>query len=452
MVNGLLFGMEYIQLMLADIIKKDKSMDYGKIYFQTIRAQIFEIGEYHNDFRIGRWNYISQDGKIGGGSYNKEGWKLGKWIELDEGFNDDKKVTYHGEYNINGMKVGRWDIMYCKYNEKEYKQIGGGSYDQEGNQKKIGKWVELDEEFCCDSEYVKQITYNGQYNMNGMKVGRWDIMYCRKWEMKYTYIGGGSYDLEGNQKKIGKWVELDEEFCCDSDFVKKIIYNGQYNMNGMKVGRWDTMYCENEEYQQSGGGSYDLEGNQQKIGKWVELDEEFNYWKQVTYIGEYNMNNMKVGRWDTMHCENEEYQQILFKYSGGGSYDQEGNQKKIGKWVELFEGFFCYAKVIYNGEYNMDGMKVGKWDIMYCKREEQEYKQIIFKYLYSGGGSYDQEGNQKKIGKWIELNERFYYSSESHFNQIIYIGEYNNNGQKAGIWVEIDIYFNNKIGEKRYDD
>ncbi|CAD8129677.1 unnamed protein product [Paramecium sonneborni] len=169
--------------------KEDLKQGLWKDLFKNYqsKAQIFEIGEYLNDFRIGRWNCICQYRKIGGGIYNKEGWKQGKWIEPDERIYDIKKVSYNGEYNMNNMKVGRWDIMYCKYDEKEYKQIifkstnvysAGGSYDQEGNQRKVGKWVELDAGFYCFQYNSKQVTYNGEYNMNNMKVGRWDIMYC----------------------------------------------------------------------------------------------------------------------------------------------------------------------------------------------------------------------------------------------------------------------------------
>ncbi|CAD8128885.1 unnamed protein product [Paramecium sonneborni] len=61
-------------------------------------------------------------------------------------------------------------------------------------------------------------------------------------------------------------------------------------------------------------------------------------------------------------------------YSGGGSYDQEGNQIKIGKWIELVEGFYCEKQVYYKGEYNMNGMKVGRWDIMFCKYRETKYQ------------------------------------------------------------------------------
>ncbi|CAD8129056.1 unnamed protein product [Paramecium sonneborni] len=148
------------------------------------QAQIFEFGEYSHGQRIGRWNYIKKDKKIGGGNYNKNGQKQGKWIELDEGFYKRKQVAYKGEYNMNGMKVGNWDIMYKNDFWKGYQQIGGGSYDLEGNQKKIGKWTELDEGF--DSQ--KQFTYNGEYNKNGMKVGKWDIISINYGEYEYMQI------------------------------------------------------------------------------------------------------------------------------------------------------------------------------------------------------------------------------------------------------------------------
>ncbi|CAD8128970.1 unnamed protein product [Paramecium sonneborni] len=227
------------------------------------QVQIFETGEYYNGLRIGKWNYIYYCQIdliiklfVGGGLYNDNGEKQGKWIELDEGFYDDKKITYCGEYNKNGKKVGIWDIMYSQRIEKvsykhilknykgKYKQIycGGGSYDQEGNQIKNGKWVELDEKFS----YSSQITYYGQYDIYGRKTGKWDIMYCGLDQMKYSQIGGGSYDQKGNQKKIGQWVELIQEF----DYWKQITYYGEYNINGMKVGRWNTMYCKYDKKEQ----------------------------------------------------------------------------------------------------------------------------------------------------------------------------------------------------------
>ncbi|CAD8107887.1 unnamed protein product [Paramecium sonneborni] len=275
-------------------------------------AKAIQIGQYQDNKRQGTWRYTYRDQEMGGGEYNIQGLKFGKWIELWEQFYDLALVKEIGLYNENGRKIGKWDIMYCKDAENGYKQMqillkpnkyrGGGSYDQDGNQKKIGKWVELVDGFS----WGKQITQNGQYNMQGMKIGRWDIMYCNDRWKNYKQIGGGLYDLDGNLQKIGVWVELDEGFRWD----KQVTYSGEYNMQGMKIGRWDSKQCppfrENEYkqmqillkyYKYSGGGSYDQDGNQKKIGKWVELIEGFKWDKQVTYIGEYNMQGMKIGNW-----------------------------------------------------------------------------------------------------------------------------------------------------------
>ncbi|CAD8129054.1 unnamed protein product [Paramecium sonneborni] len=219
---------------------------------------------------------------------------------------------------MNGMKIGRWDIMYKNDFEKGYQQIGGGSYDLEGNQKKIGKWTELDGGFDCQ----QQFTYNGEYNKNGMKVGKWDIISINYGEyeqiIQNKFSGGGQYDQEGNQQKIGKWTELDK---------KQFIHNGEYNMNGMKVGRWDIKSLIYGEYKQIGGGSYDQEGNQKKIGKWTELDEEFRNMKQITYNGEYNMNEMKIGR-----CHSKwliQFERLKSRYLDRNDWQQKNERKEI---------------------------------------------------------------------------------------------------------------------------
>ncbi|CAD8129516.1 unnamed protein product [Paramecium sonneborni] len=221
------------------------------------QSQILETGEYYYDFRIGKWNIIFQNVKIGGGI------KQGKWVELDEGFYLCNRLL---------LKIGLWDIMYdgdgkrSKQLQKIYKNkknvfSGGGSYDQEGNQQKIGKWVEIDDGYYKENLVI----YNGLYNIKGKKIGLWCTMQCFNGEKEYKQIGGGQYDQEGNQKKIGRWVKLDEGF----SFSKYVIHNGEYNINGMKVGKWDILHCNDgeEEYKQiisikSGGGLYDYEGTQ----------------------------------------------------------------------------------------------------------------------------------------------------------------------------------------------
>ncbi|CAD8117458.1 unnamed protein product [Paramecium sonneborni] len=280
----------------------------------------------------------------------------------------EDQITYFGEYNKKGRKVGKWSI---RWNEKgQNKQIGGGSFDEQGI--KIGRWMELCEGFNSE----KQVTYNGEYNQKGMKVGRWDINYCEEGKQEYKLIGGGSYGEGVNQIKIGKWVELDEGFG-DGIGQNKITYNGEYNMKGMKVGRWDISYDKNDGngQKQIGGGSYGEGDGQIKIGKWVELWENFGFLSQITYSGEYNKKGMKVGRWDINYCDwgMDQYKQI-----GGGSYAEGDGQIKIGKWIELDQGFERDKKVTFNGEYNMKGVKIGIWVEMDIgenkKRGEKKYK------------------------------------------------------------------------------
>ncbi|CAD8101910.1 unnamed protein product [Paramecium sonneborni] len=374
--------------------KQGKWIELGEGFYAN--GIVNQFGEYNmNGMKVGRWDimycgwYRGKKDKYmqilfvykniqymysGGGSYDQEGRKIGKWVELFEGFNDIAQVTYNGEYNMNGMKVGRWDIMYCESDWEGYEQMqiqviqknikymysGGGSYDQEGNQQKIGKWVELDKEFYFNGEDSKQVTYNGEYNMNGMKVGRWDIMYCDRYRWKkYEQIGGGSYDQEG--KKIGKWVELAERFCCAKYSESQVVYNGEYNSNGMKVGRWDMMNLQHI-HPLIGCINFDENGN--------EIYRSQNV--TINFIGSFK-NCRKVGRWDYIYRS---YGATEYKTIGGGSYDEEGNQNKIGKWVELGERFSCHNEVTYNGEYNMKGQKVGIWVEMNIKENIKRGEKI----------------------------------------------------------------------------
>ncbi|CAK67650.1 unnamed protein product (macronuclear) [Paramecium tetraurelia] len=141
------------------------------------KAQVFESGEYFHNKRQGRWNFTQQNKNInqtiGGGSYNEQAKKNGKWTELHEGVYDDLQVTWDGEYK-NGQKVGSWNIM--NDNLKMLMIInniysGGGSFG-DGDGFKQGSWVELWNGFTCFS----WVTENGEYQ-NGKKVGRWDMWY-----------------------------------------------------------------------------------------------------------------------------------------------------------------------------------------------------------------------------------------------------------------------------------
>ncbi|CAD8042897.1 unnamed protein product [Paramecium primaurelia] len=325
------------------------------------QAQVYEIGEYFNDQKRGRWNFIYENKKIGFGSYKEQGLKEGKWKELSDKFWEGSQVTYDGEYQ-NGKKVGKWDIQY--QNTHDNKQIGGGFYHQGPNEIKIGTWIEISNGFWRD----QQITNKGLYKY-GKKVGLWDIWYQINFGIKkYFKIGDGSYDEEGDEIKNGKWIELSDGF---RDY-SQIIHKGNYK-NGKKIGRWNIFFRKqfDDEYKLIGGGQYDTEGNGIKSGEWVEQIENFKWDSQVTYQGNYK-NGKKIGRWNILFRKQNEDQS---KQIGGGSYDEIGDEFKQGNWVEISDNFNFFFQVTSSGEYNKS-QKIGNWVVMdlYNNKESGEMK------------------------------------------------------------------------------
>ncbi|CAD8173458.1 unnamed protein product [Paramecium octaurelia] len=274
--------------------------------------------------------------------------KVGKWIELSNGFYKNSQVTYEGEYR-NGKKFGRWEILWKNsFEDKNKVQIGGGSYDQE-SQLKTGKWVELSEGFWENS----QVIYKGEYK-NGKKQNSWTI------ESLGEQIGGGSYDKEG-QIKIGSWIEPINGYFGGAQVIEK----GQY-LNDKKVGKWDICYREqeNQSFITIGGGSYD-QNSSVKTGNWIELNEGFWDRSQVTFNGEYR-NGKKVGRWNSYLKKNYgDYQNVQI---GGGSYSEQ-DSLKIGEWIDLKDQFIVFQQLVYKGEYK-DGKKIGTWMEIEIRKNE----------------------------------------------------------------------------------
>ncbi|CAD8198811.1 unnamed protein product [Paramecium pentaurelia] len=201
-------------------------------------CQVTYKGQYKNGKKVGRWDiqYRPDVDKpfstIGGGQYDEagDGIKFGNWVEISDNYYDDSQVIYKGQYN-NGKKVGIWDIQYRYDVDKPFITIGGGQYDEAGDQLKLGNWVDISDNFNYDS----QVTYKGQYK-NGKKVGRWDIQYRYDLDKPFITIGGGQYDEAGDQLKLGNWVDISDNFNYDS----QVTYKGQYQ-NGKKVGSWFKM-------------------------------------------------------------------------------------------------------------------------------------------------------------------------------------------------------------------
>ncbi|CAD8117110.1 unnamed protein product [Paramecium sonneborni] len=231
-------------------------------------SQIIYISGY-NLFgeKKGRWDIIYQGKEIGGRLYNEQEYKsikIGKWIELSVEFLSMNQVIYIGEYNKNGKKVCRWNIYFKEpYRNQEYKQIE--------------EWENLG--------YLKEVVYIGEYNNEGHKIGRWDILF------RGQQIGGGEYNQwKGRTRKIGQWIDIQDEFWVSS----QITVHDKYNLNGQKIDQWNTEY----KGKIIGGGSYDQQdGYTKKIGSWIEFLEEFKDWNQITYNGEYNQQGIKIGVW-----------------------------------------------------------------------------------------------------------------------------------------------------------
>ncbi|CAD8095098.1 unnamed protein product [Paramecium sonneborni] len=372
------------------------------------------------------------------GQYSKSKLKVGKWMV----YWNNEFLKNVGGYYMEGQKQGLWKDLFLNYCDQnlafeigEYEndlrignwnyiwlenKICGGLYNKYGQ--KQGKWVEFDKRFGIN----RQVLYKGEYNFQGIKIGRWDIMYkcCEYFENEdeeYKQIGGGIYGLGDGQIKIGRWIDLWDNF----EIKREITLNGVYNMKGMKVGKW-SIACKKKQMQKldDGGGIYGEGEGEIKIGRWIEQWENFGWDREVTFEGEYNMKGMKIGRWDIWFVWFSGFSKKKF-ICGGGSYGE--GQIKIGRWVDLWENFGQHRVVTCLGEYNMKGEKVGRWDIIH------RGKQMCILQYFSGGGSYAEGEDQIKIGKWVEV-EIFQDFRGSNF--ITYNGEYNMKGIKIGTWVQ----------------
>ncbi|CAD8119369.1 unnamed protein product [Paramecium primaurelia] len=184
--------------------KNNKWIDLSDKFY----LQITYDGEYQNGKKIGLWNTNYSRTKveppeiIGGGQYDDQMLKNGKWIELSDNFWEYCQVSYNGIYN-NGKKFGQWNINYRENGQIKFYKIGGGIYQQQSL--KDGEWVEISDHFQED----RQVVYIGEYK-TGLKFGRWNTLYRKNSENPFQHIGGGSYDNNGLQ--IGKWIELSQNF------------------------------------------------------------------------------------------------------------------------------------------------------------------------------------------------------------------------------------------------
>ncbi|CAD8077813.1 unnamed protein product [Paramecium sonneborni] len=413
-------------------------------------SQVVIKGEYKQGLKQGEWITYLQNQQIANGIYNEKGQKNGIWVELHDKYSLDRVVTFIGEYK-NDLKQGRWMAFdqFSVGNDREIMQIlqfnfycGGGEYNNNGQ--KIGYWIDIHENYHCQCI----VKYSGIYNDYGVRQGQWNIQLKTNYYPAFSQIGGGIYDDNGN--KTGKWIELYDEF----RNVCQVILEGEYS-NGIKQGKWITSFRLNEKHKFKiiGGGEYDSQGR--KIGKWIDLNDNFYKQCQVIESGQYE-NEQRIGSWiiKFRYTINEPFNRI-----GGGIYDVSG--KKNGKWVEIFKNFQNSAQVTFVGDYQ-EGKKFGKWNIQLRKNLKERIQTI-------GGGIYDQRG--LKHGLWNDLIENFrstnyvimkgdyqlgkkqglwniYYKKNPQSDlQIIGGGEYDQNSEKNGNWIDLNYSFGNEIFE-----
>ncbi|CAD8178907.1 unnamed protein product [Paramecium pentaurelia] len=368
-----------------------------KYFFDEI--QLVKTGVYQQDKKVGRWKYQYENVKINGGYYDskdeRQNMKIGKWVDVDDEFQKKKQVIYNGEYKF-GKKVGVWDILF-----------------RIGQNYSLFFKNEQDDRFKLMQNILLIV------------------------HLYHIIRGGGLYN-EDNGLKNGRWIDLYERF----SFYSQVTYIGQYK-NGKKVGRWDTWFIliringsaqENKLMQKyfinaifcvnvSGGGLYDEGGEGIKIGQWIELDERFSSSSQLTHVGQYE-NGKKIGRWQIWY---QNHSTGINSLIGGGKYKKGNECIKIGKWIEPDEFFKWDSQIIHCGKYR-NGLKVGRWDIFYNYWDQNQFVKI-------GGGLYDENGHGLKFGQWTELCKHFFGNCNLQ-NYRIFKGVYMYN-KKIGVWVEM---------------
>ncbi|CAK58108.1 unnamed protein product (macronuclear) [Paramecium tetraurelia] len=266
--------------------------------------QIIYMGTYNDGLPIGIWEvlliYDKKHTQIGGGAYNDEGKKNGRWVDLcRDWLNGNKEITLVGEYK-NGKKIGLWNTFNW-YNQS----IGGGEFE-DGIKK--GQWVELHDNW---HQKWPQISYKGIYQ-NGKKNGRWDTYdnYNAKEKLmlnSYYYLSGGG-QFKGGIKN-GNWIDVHDEWIPN---WREITYHGEYCM-GKKLGTWKTF---EQQDRLIGGGAFNENGA--KNGQWIDADERWNFYSEVIYEGEYR-NNKKIGEWKKIDILNGKNSSLDCEY-----YNEDG--------------------------------------------------------------------------------------------------------------------------------
>ncbi|CAD8208316.1 unnamed protein product [Paramecium octaurelia] len=137
---------------------------YGQIIYQGVYSKGKKQQKWVIQYRPQKEsNFI----EIGGGFYDSEGRKDNLWVELHANFSQQREVLYKGIYK-NGIKYDQWETLQMMDNREEIRNIGGGCYDE--NQLKNGKWTDLYENFNNDAQVKYKGEYKNGKKQGSWKI------------------------------------------------------------------------------------------------------------------------------------------------------------------------------------------------------------------------------------------------------------------------------------------
>ncbi|CAD8123588.1 unnamed protein product [Paramecium sonneborni] len=250
-------------------------------------------------------------------------------------------------------------------------------------------------EVLANQEQINYLQWIGEYGPNNKKQGYWRAL----WKGQHIPGVGREYSIDG--KKVGIWKDLFKNYWTEA----QVYEIGKYK-NDMRQGSWQQFY----NYKKMQYDSYQLNQRRRRIQlpqiEMVRIIGMFFYNTQVIYDGEYNIKGRKIGRWNIIAWEQLISQflivedlmvkermslklgdgqncgrisNILSSYLSRRIQQERDKARPMGYIIRqiinwwriickesgtLFQDWNVdKAQIIYEGECNMKGMKIGRQNI-----------------------------------------------------------------------------------------
>jgi uncharacterized protein len=424
---------EIIDLMKYRTILTDGSDKGLQHWFFEQDHRLQAIGKFikqgkNDDFKTGKWTYYYRSGNIDKeGSYDESGKKIGEWKtyfengklhEILKFENDILEGDYHAFYD-NGKP--KYDFVYKndKINGKvvSYNKTGSKAADLIFvDDKKEGKAVRYFENGNIRAnEQYKDNEYNGLITsffsdgdtdevigyINGKKDGEY-----RSYNNDKILIEKGNYKLD---KPVGEW-----RYYYNSGKAKTI---SNYDQNGKITAK--KMFFENGKVS---------ENNSFKSGNYDGKQEYFDKDGKLYNIFEYS---------------NDRLQKISY-------FDKEGKlffeQSKKGGTLN-FKHYSPYGALLTEGNYDIDGQKIGEWKYYYNCGKLKEIENYVKGELNGKCIQYYKNGQIKEDGNYLSDKAdgyfMYFYENGSKKSE----GWYKDDN-KEGDWIDYSAF--GAITDKNY--